>query len=360
MRVLFDAIWWDDGPVSNRQVVRETILEWVAQFPQDEIHVVVPRSVLEAARKNLPDTVVVHRARISQHGLFCMIEMPIVARRIGADVILNQNFSTLWGDRSYTFIHDVLFESDPEWFTRMEQFYLRFITLSMSRSRGIFTSSSAEAAKISELHPSSRVQAVGLAVGTELAGSEEDRPRFKISPGKYVLAVGRLNVRKNLEYGLQVVLEAGIANSECPVVVVGSADGKQGKMDSIQHFIESGRVIFTGHVSSQNLVWLYKNALCLVFPTRGEGFGLPPIEAMSMGRPAIVSDIEVMREVTGGCAFFFPLDDLRGAVASVSHLSTDDFDRMGRMGRNHVQRTYAWSKTVASLRSTMFSEGARG
>ena len=62
---------------------------------------------------------------------------------------------------------------------------------------------------------------------------------------------------------------------------------------------------FLGRVSDEELVRLYNQASCFIFPSIYEGFGLPTIEAMKCGCPVLSSDIPVLREVCGDAAIFF-------------------------------------------------------
>lgn len=69
------------------------------------------------------------------------------------------------------------------------------------------------------------------------------------------------------------------------------------------------RVCFTGQVDDAALTALYRQATALLLPSSAEGFGFPPLEAMACGTPAIVADIPVLRETTGGAALLCPLDN---------------------------------------------------
>ncbi len=64
-------------------------------------------------------------------------------------------------------------------------------------------------------------------------------------------------------------------------------------------------VRYLGYVSDEQLKGLYRNALCFVFPSRYEGFGIPPLEAMAMGCPVVASSIDAVKEVCGDAARYF-------------------------------------------------------
>ena len=65
------------------------------------------------------------------------------------------------------------------------------------------------------------------------------------------------------------------------------------------------KVIFTDHVSDSELIWLYKNAFCLVLPSLYEGFGIPILEAMSNNCPTLISMNSSLPEVGGEASIYF-------------------------------------------------------
>ena len=68
-------------------------------------------------------------------------------------------------------------------------------------------------------------------------------------------------------------------------------------------------VIFLGYISDAYMKWLMGHAKALLFPSRAEGFGIPPLEALALGTPAIVSDIPVLREIYGNTVRYIDPDD---------------------------------------------------
>ncbi|NMR28137.1 glycosyltransferase family 4 protein [Crystallibacter degradans] len=356
MRVLFDANWWVEGPVSNRQVLREIVTAWNADFPGDEIHITVPRKDMKATSVCMPSGIHLHGTIFSQHALSCFFEIPLIARRIDAEKILTQNFATAWGRRSYVFLHDRLFESNPEWFTRMELMYFKLMTLFLRRSIAVVTSSENEAAAIRKIQPDRIVSSSGLAIPTNLEEVRPSRPNSAQSLKQFVLTVGRLNVRKNLSYSIQVAHMSGFISPDRPMLIVGEREGRGDDLSLIQPLVESGEVVFTGFVATDELAWLYLNARAFMFLSRGEGFGLPPVEAMNFGCPVIVSDIDVMREVTGGKAIYLPLDALDEAADILTRITPAELSKVGRDGRASTSTRYSWSNSVRRIREAMTTD----
>lgn len=66
------------------------------------------------------------------------------------------------------------------------------------------------------------------------------------------------------------------------------------------------KLIWLGGVSTEELLWLYNRAACLVMPSLYEGFGLPPLEALACGTPVLVADTSSLPEVVGAAGVILP------------------------------------------------------
>lgn len=80
------------------------------------------------------------------------------------------------------------------------------------------------------------------------------------------------------------------------------------------------RVVFHNGVTDEEYSAVLRSATALVTASRDEGFGIPLVEAMSLGIPVVVSDIPIFREIGGDAALFFPADDPDAAAAAVREL----------------------------------------
>ena len=122
--------------------------------------------------------------------------------------MIAQNFTPVTG-RSAVFIHDVLFQTNPEWFTPLERIYLAAIPHLARRACCVLTSSRSEAERISRSNPGlAPVQPVGLGVKRSLTDVRPTLPDAA-GDGPFLLMVGRLNVRKNLATALRAALLSG-------------------------------------------------------------------------------------------------------------------------------------------------------
>lgn len=352
MRVLFDGYWLPNGVISGRRVVEEIIRAWSVGFPEDELLVASPA---RGTALDLPENVRQIRSRLGLHPLINALELPVLAKHHDVDWIFAQNFCPLFGRRS-VFLHDVLFQSNPEWFSVVERIYFRAMILMMPRAHRIFTSSNSEARRIAKFNRQSRKPtAVGLGVSTELTRALPERPQMEIDTRCYLLAVGRLNVRKNLARLINGALLSGCISSDFPLVIAGERAGvSEGLSDEARSAVEEGSIRFTGHVTDHELRWLYEHCSLMCYLTLDEGFGLPPVEAMHFGAPVLASDIPVMHENLGSYAEYvnpYSIDAIAGALQR--------FLIDSREVTSQVRPIYDWAVVVKSIRDELIDASAR-
>lgn len=114
--------------------------------------------------------------------------------------------------------------------------------------------------------------------------------------GRYVLCVSNRKGHKN-EVGVIESFALAKLPDDVMLVFTGAANEYLDKV--IEKFNLSGKVLFVGKVSEDELASLYRGAICLLFPSFYEGFGLPALEAMACGTPVITSNVTSLPEVVG-------------------------------------------------------------
>ena len=120
-------------------------------------------------------------------------------------------------------------------------------------------------------------------------------------PDRYLLCVGTLEPRKNLHALVQAFLRVRQTGDHLVLV------GQQGWLvDNLLRLLEEARphVIWLNAVRDDELVWIYRHATALVYPSFYEGFGLPVLEAMTLGVPVLTSRVSSLPEVAGDAALF--------------------------------------------------------
>lgn len=349
MRVLFDGFWWAKGPIANQTVMREITHGWIRAFPGDQILIAVRRAHRDQA--SVPQRAQVVHTRLAPQALTNAIELALLARSHQVDAVVAHNYSPLLG-HSAVFIHDLLFEDHPEWFTRKELAYFSAMAPLARFADVVATSSVTEARRIERLRPSlAPVVHTGLGISPRLSSATPQRPMGLESIERFVLSVGRLNRRKNLRTALEGAMRAKTVSSERPLVVVGSGEYSGASADlpsTVRNYVADGRLVFLGRVSDNELRWMYERADGLIFLSRDEGFGLPPVEAQYFGAPIIVSDIEVMREVADASGAFFVNPNSPSEVALAIDALPARTDQKPRPSAEH-----AWEHAASLLRGAL-------
>lgn len=155
------------------------------------------------------------------------------------------------------------------------------------------------------------------AVNSEIIAREYDNSvlqKFGIK-NKYIFSLGSIEPRKNLFFVIKNFIEFINANNIDDLNLVVSGSVWSSFEEKFNQDIESFRnykdkIIFTGYLEDNDLYTLYSQALCFVYPSLYEGFGLPVLEAMSSGCPVITSNKASMPEVIGDCGILInPIND---------------------------------------------------
>ncbi len=165
-----------------------------------------------------------------------------------------------------------------------------------------------------------------------------------LKPGSYFLFVGNIEPKKNLRKLLEAYLNL---NTDISLVVAGSKGWLWEKeLDIITKFKNNKnsksilkKIIFLDYVTKKDLIDLYTNALCLVFPSLYEGFGLPPLESMSAGCPVITSNVSSLPEVCGDAALYvnpYESDDIKLKMEMI----INDIDNGGKLRQVMIEKGY--------------------
>lgn len=172
-------------------------------------------------------------------------------------------------------------------------------------------------------------------------------------PEKFILFVGNVKPHKNLRMLLKAferLLQGDLHDHY--LVIVGKKEGFITEDQEIFRILENNtvlqeRVLFTGFVDGRYLPLIYNLASLFVFPSLYEGFGLPPLEAMSCGCPAVVSDISSLREICGNAACYVNPYDLNELIQKISMVLRDEEARreMVAKGLNRA-KLFSWKQSA--------------
>lgn len=143
---------------------------------------------------------------------------------------------------------------------------------------------------------------------------------------KYILYVGMIEPRKNIISILKAFIELD-KELEIDLAIVGKKGWYFKEIEEYMAKIDKlklrNKIIFTGYVPEEELKYFYKAALMFIYPSLYEGFGLPPLHAMSCGTPVITSNVSSLPEVVGDAAIKIDPDNLDELKNSIRCLYAD-------------------------------------
>jgi glycosyltransferase involved in cell wall biosynthesis len=133
-----------------------------------------------------------------------------------------------------------------------------------------------------------------------------------------------------------------------PLVIVGIRGRHQERVEAmVRDWKGGGRIVFPGWVDAPTLAALYHQARVFVFASKYEGFGIPPLEAMSVGVPVVSSNRASLPEVCGDAALLDDPDDLAGFARDIRRAWDDEALRRDLIARGYANATkFTWKRTA--------------
>src|ERR1700752_4969071 len=324
--------------------------------PTDEFELISPVPFVSSPFEHTPPNL--RKVEAPKRKFWWLIGLPLYVRRQSLALFHGTNYEIpMWNEcPTVLSIHDLSLLLYPETHLNhlvrrarlrlplMTRFATKVITATESVKREIVEHLEVDPAKIAVTPYAPRHSFRPL----ERADTEQTRARLGIEE-TFILFVGTIEPRKNLITLLRAFAEV-LKNTDLrPQLVI--AGQKGWLMDEISSFVNSEnlseRIVFTGYVTDRDLRTLYSSCVVCVYPSLYEGFGFPPLEAMSCGAPVIASEIPVLREVLGGAAVYVPPLDLQRMAESLVDLLRDKGQRayFSEAGLNRA-RQFTWEKTA--------------
>lgn len=207
-------------------------------------------------------------------------------------------------------IHDLAFMVNPKWYSSSYIFLYKTLTpLSAATSLKILTVSEFSKNEIIRLLNIKKEKIVVIynAVSSSFMKPDAQQENLPVKE-KYILAVSSIDPRKNFAALLKAF--SMLEDTDIKLYIIGGQNRIYStSVEQLSANILPEKIKWLGRVTDTELKHYYYHALCFVYPSLYEGFGIPPLEAMAMGVPVIVSDIPPIKEVCGDVALYInPLD----------------------------------------------------
>lgn len=307
------------------------------EAPSDmHLHFYVPK-----AQRNLFGSSVDYVTQYSLHKIF----QPGTSKFDVWHIATTLSWYRPYGSRTkniYT-IHDLNFLKEEEYTPAIQKKYLTLIQQRINRADHLtFISNFARQQALENLKIDHKSYDI-IYNGCNLPAKISDEPIYR--PQKiFLFSIGQLHSRKNFH-----VLPALLIGNDLELVIAGMNDfpyTEKVLQEAKKHNVED-RVKLIGPVSEEDKAWYYKNCEAFIFPSVGEGFGLPVIEAMYFGKPVFLSKFTSLPEIGGEVAYYFENFE-PGCMQQVFEKGMNDY-RQKQPQQSIMQRAkcFSWKKAAA-------------
>lgn len=291
--------------------------------------------------------------------------LPNHLRRNPVDVYHTQYITPFFVPRSVkilTIVHDISFNFFPQFMKLSDLFFLKaLIPLSLRRADKVVGVSKFTQGEIIKYYgiDTKKVEFIYNSIGDEfltkkISSEELDFVRNKYAlPEKFILYLGTLQPRKNISQLIEAFALVKKEATDLKLVICGNrnAHNSDKRIDEqiIKNKVEDS-VIFPGFIDDEDKVAVFRLAHVFAFPSLYEGFGIPPLEAMSQGVPVICSEIPSLKEIAGNGALFFDLCSLEDFSKKLYDISVnkDLRDELIRSGEARIS-LFSWEKSARKM-----------
>ncbi len=252
-------------------------------------------------------------------------------------------------------VHDLTPLRFPEMVEPDAASFPSLVRAAVDRGAFVHTPSRYVADEVVELLGVPAERVVAVPHGTPAAaGGDPLRGRAAAGADRYVLAIGTVEPRKAYPDLVRAFAPLAADDPEVRLVVVGRTGwGAEAFTEALAQLPPEARrrVRVTGWLSNRERDDLLAGAAVLAYPSRYEGFGLPPLEAMAAGVPVVASDAGSLPEVLGAAATLVPVGDvdaLADALAAALSLQGPAREAVAATGRLHAA-SFTWERCAAGL-----------
>lgn len=258
-------------------------------------------------------------------------------------------------------IMDLSYIHFPHLFNKKDLYQLQHWTkYSAKNAQMIFTISEASKRDIMHIYQVPQDQIVvtypGIKKAHSLSGVSMDvlKNTYHIS-GDYILFVGTLQPRKNIERLIEAFSQVVTSHPNLSLVVIGKHGWQfEDILKAPKKYGIEEKVHFLSFVPDKDLALFYKYALCYVLPSLYEGFGLPVLEAMSYDCPVITSNVSSLPEAAGEAAVYVDPKNVADIAMKITEVVDNPALRKELIEKGKKQiKKFSWEKTAKETLSIL-------
>jgi glycosyltransferase involved in cell wall biosynthesis len=287
--------------------------------------------------------------------------MPAVEPMLEADAILypywpSPPFRRPGAPPAAVFVHDLAFRVRPQEVPWQQRLYFRAVLPpALRQAAAVLVPSEATRNDLARFYPQPGVEQKTFVVPEGLPQSPPPGPLpDRVEPG-FILSVGSVEPRKNYPRLLTAYRQLR-SRGAVPFIISGRPGvpqlviaGRAGWAfgDTFERIKAEPGAVYLGHVDEPTLAALYASASVLAFPSLYEGFGLPLLEAMSHGLPAVVGATGALAELARGVAVTVNAEDPNAIAEGIERLLADEGLRK-KLGEEGIRRAkgYTWASAA--------------
>lgn len=301
--------------------------------------------------------------------LFNQIRLPKEIYKFKADWYLFLAFPVpvlLFKKNMISTIHDICCWDCPETMTRMSKWYFKIShRVALKKCRNIITISEFSKKRIKDRlnYPDNKILLIYCGISdsfhTQNYGASEIKrikDKYKL-PSNYILSLSTLEPRKNLKLLVDAYSELYNNNNiDYELVLAGR---KGWKMDNFLNGYSKtivSHIHFTGFIDDEDLPLVYSLADLFVFPSKYEGFGIPPLESMACGTPVISSDSSSMPEVLGDAAVYFKSEDKESLKVKIEEFLRNPINTCSICKGKERAKEFSWIEQANKLLTLLSDE----
>lgn len=296
--------------------------------------------------------------------IFNQIKLPLEIYKHKADCYLFMAFPVpvlLFKKNMVTTIHDICCWDCPETMNTLSKWYFRIShRISLLKCRRVMTISDFSKQRIMNRlnYSAEKIWLIYCGVDEKFLDYEIDVNQSRLIsqkyrlPNRYILSLSTLEPRKNLSLLVRAYRELVLEKkTDIPLVLAGRKGWKIDKLlDGIEEEVQN-KILFTGFIDDEDLPAVYGNATVFVFPSMYEGFGIPPLEAMSCNVPVLSSDSSSLPEVLGSAAVYFKnnsREELKYKLINMLEMSAEERDKRVSLGFENIKK-FDWALQAKRL-----------